>query len=367
MGTAPGLGLVKHVIAVASGKGGVGKSTVTTNLALALKKSGFKVGLMDADLYGPSQPGLLGSEDKPIGQDGFILPVDKNGLKFISMGVMNPSGKAMVVRAPLAIKAISQFLQGVIWSELDFLLIDLPPGTGDIQLTLAQQARLSGAIIVTTPQRVASEIARKGAEMFEAVNVPILGIVENMSGFACVHCGQNNEPFKKGGGEVMAKTLNVPFLVSLPLDPDIMMSGDEGINIIETKPNSHAAQAFNQLAKLTLKNLESAQANSLKFEADKIETNESILRISWKDGAQSEVDAFTLRTECPCASCVDENTGKRILRPDQVPLTIRATQIRPVGRYGLSITFSDGHNTGIYKFTRLKEMKNTHNETTFSV
>lgn len=367
MSVNPGLGLVKHIIAVASGKGGVGKSTVTTNLAHSLKKLGFKVGLMDADLYGPSQPGLLGSDDKPTGQDGFIIPVNKNGLKFISIGVMNPSGKAMIVRAPIAIKAISQFLSGVVWGELDFLLIDMPPGTGDIQLTIAQQAKLAGAVIVTTPQRVASEIAKKGLEMFETVNVPILGVIENMSGFTCSHCNEVTHPFKTGGGEEMAKTVKVPFLGQLPLDPEIMMSGDEGTNLIDEKPASHAAQSFQLIARKMLDNLESAQVEAQKYEAEKIETNETIIRVTWKDGTASEVDAYTLRTQCPCANCVDENTGKRTLKVEQVPLTIKAQNIRVVGRYGISVQFSDGHNTGIYKFTSIKSIKPEVKEVHFTV
>jgi ATP-binding protein involved in chromosome partitioning len=351
----PGTSAIKHIVAVASGKGGVGKSTVTTNLAGTLSKMGYKVGVLDADLYGPSQPGLLGSDQHPTGRDGLIVPVEKYGIKFVSMGNMNPGGKALIIRAPLAIKAISQFLTGVLWGELDYLLIDMPPGTGDIQLSLAQQARLSGAIIVSTPQRVALDVAKKGLEMFETVAVPILGIVENMSGFTCAHCEQTTSIFKAGGGEQLAKTLNVPFLGGVPLDPAIMMSGDEGKALWQSHPDSHPAKAFEVLAKNMIKNIEIAQQGAAD-EPFSVVVENGHLSVEWTKSSKTDYSPYTLRLECPCASCVDEHTGKRIITPDKVSLDVRALAVRPVGRYGVSINFSDGHSTGIYRFNKLKGM-----------
>jgi ATP-binding protein involved in chromosome partitioning len=363
----PGITNIRHVIAIASGKGGVGKSTVATNLAFALKKLNYKVGLMDADLYGPSQPGLLGTETRPVGENGFIVPVEKSGIKYISMGIMTPTKGPMIMRAPIAIKAISQFLTGVLWGELDFLLIDLPPGTGDIQLTIAQQAKLSGVVIVTTPQRMAAEIAKKGLQMFETLNAPILGVIENMSGFTCGHCNEVTAPFKKGGGRMMALEMKVPFLGELPLDPEIMMSSDDGINLQVEKAQSVGALSFIKIANEMLANLEEVQTKSINQEAEKVENAETIINIFWKDGTKSSIDVYTLRTQCPCAVCVDENSGKRILRPEQIPLTIKAQTVQPVGRYGIKIQFSDGHNTGIYGFIKLKEMSNSSNEEKFSL
>jgi ATP-binding protein involved in chromosome partitioning len=353
----PALAGVRNVIAVASGKGGVGKSTVTTNLAVALARAGKQVGLLDADIYGPSQPGMLGSSESPkTDQEGHLLPVEKHGVKHISLGLLSQSDAPVIWRAPMATKLVQQFLGQVRWNTLDHLLIDLPPGTGDIQLTLAQQAQLSGAIIVTTPQEVALGIAKKGLQMFRQLNVPILGIVENMSGFECSHCHQTTAVFKEGGGARLAKELGVPFLGAIPLDPAVMMSGDDGVPVLERASDTKAAHAFLHLAFTVEDRLSQLKKTSLEPEEISLSLLGELL-VRWPDGERGVFTPYTMRVNCGCASCVDENTGTRLLDPASVSDEIRFLSVQPVGRYAVTAQFSDGHSTGIYPFTKLREMQ----------
>jgi ATP-binding protein involved in chromosome partitioning len=239
---------VKQVIAVSSGKGGVGKSTVAVNLAVALAQSGAKVGLMDADIYGPNIPMMLGVSNPPEQQDGKIKPAESHGVKLISMGFFVPEETAVVWRGPMIHTAIQQFFRDVVWGELDYLFIDLPPGTGDAQLTISQLVPLCGAITVTTPQEVALHDVRKGLMMFQKVNVPLLGIIENMSYFVCGHCGTRSEIFSHGGGERAAEKLGIPFLGRIPIDPAIRAGGDTGMPIVVADPASPQAVAFKEIA-----------------------------------------------------------------------------------------------------------------------
>ncbi|MGQ0812119.1 MAG: Mrp/NBP35 family ATP-binding protein [Nitrospiraceae bacterium] len=239
---------VTHVIAVSSGKGGVGKSTVAVNLAVALAQAGAKVGLLDADIYGPNIPMMMGLQKTPEQKDGKITPAESHGVKLISMGFFVPEETAVVWRGPMVHTAIQQLFRDVLWGELDYLLIDLPPGTGDAQLTLTQLVSLAGAITVTTPQEVALHDVRKGMMMFEKVNVPLLGIVENMSYFLCGHCGERTEIFSHGGGERAAEKLGIPFLGRIPIDPAIRSGGDSGHPIVVADPGSPQAKAFGEIA-----------------------------------------------------------------------------------------------------------------------
>ncbi|MBX3237068.1 MAG: Mrp/NBP35 family ATP-binding protein [Nitrospiraceae bacterium] len=239
---------VKHVIAVSSGKGGVGKSTVSVNLAVALGLTGAKVGLLDADIYGPNIPMMMGVEKTPEQKDGKIAPAESHGVKLISMGFFVPEDTAVVWRGPMVHTAIQQLFRDVLWGELDYLVIDLPPGTGDAQLTLSQLVPLAGAVTVTTPQEVALHDVRKGMMMFQKVNVPLLGIVENMSFFVCGHCGERTEIFSHGGGERAAEKLGIPFLGRIPIDPAIRDGGDTGNPIVIANPDSPQAKAFREIA-----------------------------------------------------------------------------------------------------------------------
>ena len=242
------LSQVGSVIAVASGKGGVGKSTVAVNLAAALAASGRSVGLLDADIYGPSLPRMLGTREKPQMANDKLLPLDAWGLKAISIGHVVSEETAMVWRGPMVLNALTQLMTQVAWPELDVMVIDLPPGTGDIQLTLAQRVRLTGAVVVSTPQDVALADVRRGVTMFSQVRVPVLGVVENMSYFTCPHCGERTEIFGHGGARREAERLGGPSLGELPLLPAIRETSDAGAPIVTSNPGSEAAKAFRRIA-----------------------------------------------------------------------------------------------------------------------
>ena len=239
---------VSNIIAVASGKGGVGKSTVAVNLAVALAQTGAKVGLLDADIYGPSIPIMMGVHEQPTSDGKKLFPIERHGVKLMSIGFLVPQDAAVIWRGPMVMRAVEQLLYDVDWGELDYLVVDLPPGTGDAQLTLAQKVPVMGAVIVTTPQDVALVDAAKGVNMFQEVKVPILGIVENMSYFVCPHCEGRTDLFSHGGGSRVAEKLGVPFLGEIPLSADIRESGDLGTPIVEADPQSPQAEAFRRLA-----------------------------------------------------------------------------------------------------------------------
>ncbi len=263
---------VRNIIAIASGKGGVGKSTVTANLALALAKTGAKVGLLDCDVYGPSMPimfGLVGKQPE-VTADQKILPLKAHGIHLMSIGFLAQEKMPVIWRGPMVHQILQQFLTRVEWGELDYLLLDLPPGTGDAQLTLTQTASISGAIIVTTPQEVSLIDARKGLLMFEKVNVPVLGLIENMSYYACSDCGKVVEIFKRGGAEKMSQELGVPLLGEIPIDPEIVQTGDQGTPIVTAKPDSTSAKIYQIIAgavaaQLSIAHMQSSANSSVDF------------------------------------------------------------------------------------------------------
>lgn len=242
---------VQNLVAIGSGKGGVGKTTVSVNLALALAKLGRRVGLLDADVYGPNVPLMMGTREAPLGDAQSIRPIEKSGVKLMSMGFLNPDDKPLVWRGPMLHSVIQQFLRNVMWGDLDYLLIDLPPGTGDVALSLIQTAPLSGAVVVTTPSAVSLEDARKAVNMFVRMRVPLLGIVENMSYMTVPSTGERLDPFGRGGGKRMAAEMSVPFLGELALDPEVREGGDSGkpVTLRETD-DPHAAPFFELAARL---------------------------------------------------------------------------------------------------------------------
>jgi ATP-binding protein involved in chromosome partitioning len=245
----PKVGEVKKIIAVASGKGGVGKSTVAVNLALALRRLGRDVGLLDADVYGPSIPTMLGLSERPrADEEKRIEPIERHGLKAISMGLFVEDAKPIIWRGPMITKLLVEFVRNVLWGDLDYLVIDMPPGTGDAQLTICQQVPLSGGVIVTTPQEVALLDVKRGVTMFREVNVPVLGVVENMSYHLCRKCGRKHNLFGAGGGQQMARRFSIPFLGALPLVRELREGGDRGAPIVAADPEHPQSRTFLEIA-----------------------------------------------------------------------------------------------------------------------
>lgn len=374
---------IRHIVAVGSGKGGVGKSTVSVNLALALQQLGARVGLVDADILGPSIPVMLGI---PTGQppaqtpEGRIIPVQRHGLKVMSMGMLTGDDNPAILRGPMVGKYLKMFVGGVQWGQLDYLILDLPPGTGDAQLTLAQSMPLSGVVIVTTPQDVSLKIARRGARMFEKLQVPILGIIENMRTFTCPHCGESTDIFRNGGGERMSRELGVAFLGALPLDADVVSCGDEGRPIVVDQPKSVSSQVYAAIAAALVEQLDVA-VTALKPFVWKWDSNEGApawmegairpdgsrnipigllrrdprtLSILWQDGHRDDFDVRDLRLACHCALCIEEMSGRKLLDPRTVRPDVSPRQIMSIGNYAIGFDWNDGHNSGIHSFNDLR-------------
>ena len=248
---------IKNIIAVSSGKGGVGKTTVAVNLAAALAARGLRVGLLDTDVYGPNVPLMVGVSEQPRIEGQRIVPIEAHGLKVMSMGFLNPGDKPVVWRGPMLHGVVKQFLSDVNWGELDFLIVDMPPGTGDVQLSLAQLVPVQGAVVVTTPQEVAAADVRKAINMFEQVGVPLIGVVENMSYFVCESCTTRHDIFGSGAGGALAKQFNTVVLGKIPLAAHVRESGDAGTPVVLSEPDSEQAQAFREIAESVVSRVES--------------------------------------------------------------------------------------------------------------
>lgn len=349
---------IKHIVGVAAGKGGVGKSSFTALLAKAYKHMGFRTAVLDADIYGPSLARMLPPTRKAEEKQGVYIPALCDGIELISMGVFRGEEQANIVRAPIANRLIQQFLSQTKWNAPDILLIDFPPGTGDIHITLAQHASLSGAVIVTTPQKVSLSDVKKCIQMFQEVKVPLLGVVENMSYFIPKNGGGKEYIFGQGGGQLMAAERGLPFLGEIPLEPLISASLDEGICFYNNQDDAskRISQLFFNLAQNILGRLESIKQESSKAHHGirSIDQDHPFgFSIAWADGLTTSYRFSDLQNECPCAGCLERSKNQSLSMPESVT----AKRILPVGKYAIKIEFASGCSAGIYDFDFLKAFK----------
>jgi ATP-binding protein involved in chromosome partitioning len=333
-------------------------ATTAINLALGLQAAGLKVGILDADIYGPSQPRLLGLKGQPqVLQGKTLKPMEAYGLKAMSMGFLVDEETPVIWRGPMVVGALNQMLRDVAWGEdgdLDVLVIDMPPGTGDVQLTMAQQVPLSGAVVVSTPQDLALIDARKGLAMFRKVSVPVLGIIENMSTFVCPKCGEHTDIFGHGGAKTEAERLGVPFLGAIPLDMEIRARSDSGRPITATDPDSPHAKTYREVAAKTWSELQSAQAMALKPPQLGISPSGDMLTVTFSCGTKYELAAELLRIMTPTAEVQGHSPDQRVTVAGKRNVKIK--DLRPVGAYAVRIEFDDGHDTGLFTWTYLQQL-----------
>jgi ATP-binding protein involved in chromosome partitioning len=349
---------VKYLVAVASGKGGVGKSTTAVNLALGFKALGLKAGILDADIYGPSQPRLLGLSGKPEVIEGgkTLRPMKAYGLKAMSMGFMVDEATPIIWRGPMVVQALNQMLRDVAWEEagdggLDILVIDMPPGTGDVQLTMAQQVPLTGAVIVSTPQDLALIDARKGLNMFRKVDVPVLGIIENMSTFICPKCGERTDIFGHGGAKLEAEKLDIPFLGGIPLHLDIRTQSDAGRPITATQPDSVHAAIYREIAAKVWAEVLAAGGAAAAQPELAVNSAGDVLTVAFEGGETYQLSAEMLRVMSPSAEVQGHSADQRVTLGKKRMVKIK--ELTPVGNYAVRIAFDDGHNTGLYAWPYL--------------
>jgi len=338
------LGDVDTILAVSSCKGGVGKSTVAAHLALAMQRQGLAVGLLDADIYGPSAPTLFNIHRPDMFmRENRILPIEADGLKIMSVGFLFGDAPA-VLRGPIVSKYIQQLLTQTDWGKLDYLIVDMPPGTGDVQLTIVQQAALDGSVIVTTPQALSLVDVARGILMFEKVSVPVLGVVENMSYFVCGDCGAKHHIFGHSP-QALEERFGIDTLAELPILP--------GVSDLHTC-GEDAREAMEKLAENVHRHV-----GMRRVEGEQRPTVEALpgaLRIRWPDGSEITLPNRQVRAACRCAQCVEEMSGEPLLDPGTIPEDIRAEEVQPLGNYAVAIRWSDGHTTGIYTWDHLRRL-----------
>jgi ATP-binding protein involved in chromosome partitioning len=379
----PDLTGVRDVIAVHSAKGGVGKSTAAVNLAVTYARMGMQVALLDADVWGPSVAHMMGSsaqpETAPSGDK--VVPLERHGVRYLSLANVVAPDAPVIWRGPMVSGAVQQLLSLADWSTADVLLIDMPPGTGDALLGLGQTLAISGVVVVTTPETLSVSDTRRGIRAFEKLQVPVLGLVENLSAFVCDACGDRVPLFGEGGGEAAAKELGIAFLGRVPIDPAVVPGGDTGVPVAVSEPDGPAGRAFDVIARAALTRL-AAAGGSVAFDVtwerlpagemrrdppEAVEPSgnaerpdavwqaaDDTLGIRWGDGTTTFHDSYTLRVACPCAGCREEWSGERLPSLDEVPQDVRPVTVRSVGRYALLPVWSDGHKTGMFTFRDLK-------------
>lgn len=341
------LGNVRSIIAVSSCKGGVGKSTIAAHLSCELAQRGFKVGLVDVDIHGPSIPSLFNLKSAAIyrNEKKQIIPVEKNGLKIMSFGFLLGDAPA-VMRGPIVTQYVQQILHKTAWGELDYLFIDMPPGTGDIQLTVTQTVQLNGAVIVTTPQTLSLIDVARGILMFEKVNVPILGVIENMSYFLCDKCDKKHYIFGKSTHQSLTERFGIDLLAELPLLQEMI------IPIEKPKSNDFISKAVDKVVMaLGKSSITQTKVPTINFDRKNVTLN-------WNNGDQIIVSNRDLRLSCECALCVNEISGDKILKEADVREDIAPTKITPLGNYAIGITWNDRHSSGIYPYKNIKELEN---------
>jgi len=352
----PRLDGVARIVAVASGKGGVGKSTVAANLAVALRALGRRVGLADVDIYGPSAPIMFGLNElpHPSGNTRLLEPLESCGVKIMSMGFFLDEQAPVVWRGPMAMSATKQFLRGVDWGELDYLIVDLPPGTGDIPLTLAQEVPLDGGLIVTTPQDVALADVTRGVAMFRRLNTPILGVAVNMAGYTCPKCGTRDDLFGAHAADRISREIGAPVLAEFPIEQALRESGDAGRPLVARDPASPVSLAFLDLAAAVEKSLAGVRDELYGPEPAEVTIDEEakVVRIGWSDGQQTAYSFHGLRGWCPCAACQGHSSQTRFVHTDNP----KPTGYEGVGRYALRFVWADGHSTGMYSYEWLREI-----------